>query len=103
MGYPILAERWRCNMTKITERKLLKLITARGGAAGSRELAIACGIEYGDTSKVVPLLKRLEKAGLVANCYSSGRDDLNVREREALGSAVKRLPTASSFWVKRTG
>jgi DNA-binding PadR family transcriptional regulator len=88
-------------MIEITEKKLLKLISARGGAVGSRELAVACGIEYGDSSKIVPALKRMERAGLVASSYPDGRPEFNTEEQEALRRAAQRVPTAISFWVAR--
>jgi hypothetical protein len=86
---------------KITEKIILQLIEERDGAMGSRELAVALGIEHGITAKVIPTLKRMEQNGLLISADPTVRCGLNDRESAALRSAIKRLPTAVSFWVLR--
>jgi hypothetical protein len=86
---------------KITEDNILRLIQDKGGAMGSRELAVALGIEHGITSKVVPTLKRMQANGLVINADPAGRCGLNSEETNALRTAVQRLPSTFSFWVVR--
>lgn len=88
-------------MRKITEERILALIAEKGGAVGSRELALALGVEHGVTAKVVPELKRMERRGLVVNSSPAGNSGLNETEATALRTAITRLPTAMSFWVLR--
>jgi hypothetical protein len=86
---------------KITEMNILQLIEERDGAMGSRELAVALGIEHGITAKVIPTLKRMEQKGLLINADPAGRCGLNPAEADALRTAVERLPSALSFWLLR--